>query len=159
MRKQTMRISSQIVLTSLAMAIALPAQAAITVCAPDSKASVVAEKYQARWLAAFKTADPAVIAKLYAESAVLMPPTDETLVGREPISGYLTAHAGPANKADYRVELVSCELRGNTLHIAGVWGASSDPASAASASTTGNIMRVLEPSVDGGWIASYEIWN
>ena len=138
---------------------ALPAQADITICAPDSNASVVAETYQARWLAAFKTANPAVIAKLYNESTVLMPPTDETLVGREPISSYLSAHAVPANRADYRVEFVSCELRGNALHIAGVWGAVSGAVSASSTSMTGNLMRVLEPSADGEWISSYEIWN
>ena len=135
----------------------LPART-ITTCAPDSSKRAIAENYTTRWLAAINGTGTGEIATLYAESAVLMPPSDETIVGREPISTYLRAHPGPATHADYRIDIVSCELRGNALHIAGVWGAQADGAQAG-ALATGNVLRVLEADADGAWRSRYEIWN
>jgi len=133
----------------------LSVQADISTCAVDGETRAIAESYQTRWKAALDTRAPAQLSALYAESAVLMPPTDETVVGNTPISAYLSQANLPASAAEYSVDLVSCELRGNSLHLAGVWGARTGQG----ALTTGNLMRVLEPGRDGRWVSRYEIWN
>jgi ketosteroid isomerase-like protein len=133
----------------------LSAHADISICAADGETRAIAESYQARWKAAIDKGVPSELSALYAESAVLMPPTDETVVGNTPISAYLSQAELPAAAAEYSVDLVSCELRGNSLHLAGVWGAKVEHG----ALTTGNLMRVLEPGQDGRWVSRYEIWN
>lgn len=138
-----------------APAVALAAEApAIETCAADSGNRAIAERYDTRWAEAFTRGDAASLEALYAESAVLMPPTDETFVGRTPIAEYLRSAPLPTRGADYSVDFVSCELRGNTLHVAGVWGAQGQ-----AGRVTGNVLRVLEPAGNGRWISRYEIWN
>lgn len=138
---------------------AVPVTAAVTTCASDSDKRAIAEAYTARWVSVLNAAEPRDISALYAESAILMPPSDETIVGRGPIAAYLRAHPGPAAQAEYRVDIVSCELRGNALHIAGVWGAEAQRGGAAGTLATGNVLRVLEADAAGAWRSRYEIWN
>jgi uncharacterized protein (TIGR02246 family) len=140
----------------LAGASASAGAGAISTCAADPARRAIAEAHLARWHAAVESGDAAAIAALYEESAVLMPPSDETLVGRAPIAEYLASHATPAHQPSYRVDLVSCELHGDALHIAGVWGL---PSVTGGTWTSGNLMQVLEATGEGDWRASYEIWN
>lgn len=154
-----MKTTLKLALAASALAAALPVAAEITACPLDSDQGHIARAWTARWLDALHAAEPGDIARLYAEGAVLMPPSDETIVGRDLISAWLSAHPGPAQQADYQVDIVSCELRGNALHIAGVWGASSAAADGQAALATGNVLRVLEPDAEGGWRSRYEIWN
>ncbi|MEQ8663037.1 MAG: DUF4440 domain-containing protein [Gammaproteobacteria bacterium] len=132
------------------------ATADIATCAADATSRAIAEAHLARWQAAVGSGERGAIARLYGESAVLMPPSDETLVGRTPIAEYLASHVTPAHQPSYHVELVSCELYGDAMHIAGVWGL---PAAHSGTWTSGNLMQVLEASGEGEWRASYEIWN
>lgn len=131
------------------------ATAEITTCTALPGNQAIAESYNSAWQAALQSADPARIAALYGETAVLMPPSDETFVGQRPIAEFLAHATVPGQAANYTVDLVSCEMRGGALHVAGVWGLERD----AGPWTSGNLMRVLEPAADGHWIASYEIWN
>ncbi len=135
------------------------ATAEITTCAAHSGNRAIAEVYDQRWRAALNGADDGALEALYSESAVLMPPSDETLVGRAPISTYLNAAALPARASDYSVELVSCELHGTALHIAAVWATPGARDAGAGTWRSGNLLRVLEPGRDGQWVSAYEIWN
>ena len=56
------------------------------------------------------------------------------------------------------IDYVSCERHGDTLHVAGVWGATGSRV-AAGTWKTGNLLRILERDAAGQWVASYEIWN
>ncbi|MGR8920130.1 MAG: hypothetical protein ACU85V_10945 [Gammaproteobacteria bacterium] len=132
------------------------AAADITTCTPDSAGHAVARAFQDRWSAAIASADVAAIAANYAESAVLMPPGEESYVGREPVAGYLAGTSGKARPAVTEVDLVSCELRDHTLHVAGVWGS---PGADGGPWQTGNLVRVLEADAAGEWHTKLEIWN
>ena len=61
----------------------------------------------------------------------------------------------PAREPHYSVELVSCARAGRALHVAGVWG----QREADGHWHGGNLLRVLEQTPEGAWVASYEIWN
>jgi ketosteroid isomerase-like protein len=144
-----------ILIIGLSFGAVAPVAADIHTCDADTRGRVIAEDYDARWRAALAVPSAADLAQLYGESAVLMPPTDETYVGRMPIVDYLTRSHVPGQAARYSVDLVSCELRGDALHIAAVWGIPG----ANGGWQSGNVLRVLEPNDDGTWVASYEIWN
>lgn len=140
--------------TALVVPTAALAAPTIETCAPDSGNRAIAEHFDARWSAAMSSRDTRALEGLYAESAVLMPPSDETFVGRAPVTAFLSGAATPARSADYSVDLVACELRGELLHVAGVWGTG-----AGASRVTGNVLRVLEPAGNGQWVSRYEIWN
>lgn len=153
------RAAAALALTGL---LATNAAADIRTCADDDNNRAIAERFEARWSHALRAASPDALASMYAESAVLMPPTDETLVGREPIASYLTAAEVPAQRAGYEVELVSCEMIGGALHVAAVWGLAGnrgETAAGAGTWTSGNVLRVLRPDTRGNWASAYEIWN
>ncbi|MGE0484669.1 MAG: DUF4440 domain-containing protein [Gammaproteobacteria bacterium] len=141
--------------TSLALGNAGSAVADIRTCAAAPENRAIAESYNATWQAALSSSDPRRIAALYGESAVLMPPNDETFVGSQPIAEFLASAQVPGDAATYRIDLVSCEMHGGALHVAGVWGL----ANTVGPWTSGNLMRVLEATPDGRWITAYEIWN
>jgi len=61
----------------------------------------------------------------------------------------------PGYTARYSVDFVSCELRGDALHVAAVWGMPGNNGGWES----GNVLRVLQNQGDGTWVANYEIWN
>ena len=144
-----------ILIACLNAVVTAPVAAEIHTCGADARGRAIAEDYDARWRAALAQPSAGALARLYGESAVLMPPTDETYVGRLPIVDYLTHAHVPGQAARYSVDFVSCERHGNALHVAAVWGMPG----ANGVWQSGNVLRVLENQADGNWVASYEIWN
>lgn len=144
---------------------ALLATATLTVeatefgCPAGGTAERLAAATTTRWLDAAESGNAQTLAELYTENAVLMPPTDETIVGRAPIASYLTDGAGAASLHGYTVDIVGCDLRGDTLEIAGVWGIDAAARDPRSGLRTGNVMRVANRQPDGSWALKYEIWN
>ena len=127
-------------------------------CALDDPAATLATDAQQRWLAALNSGDASTLSAVYAPNAVLMPPTDETIVGAEPIASYLQSQ-GFAQVENYSIDLVACELTGDTLEIAGVWGAEQTDGRGLATALTGNVIRILDRSGDGDWRTRMEIWN
>jgi uncharacterized protein (TIGR02246 family) len=145
--------------TVLMLAAFANAAAEVDVCAAGSANYAIAASYNARWTAALNAGDSAAVARLYAESAVLMPPTDETFVGRDAIAEYLSSSSVPARAIDYQIDLVSCDRHGDSLRVAGVWGAARSVPHDGTGWHTGNLVRVLQVAGDGDWVLHYEIWN
>lgn len=137
------------------------AAAEISACAQNDDNRGIADAYEQRLRDAVRAKTGGDVSDLYAESAILMPPTDETLVGRGPIATYLTSRRVPLTDPRYNFDLVSCRMSGDTLHITGVWGVPGDAGGAKQPTTwmSGNLMRVLKPTPDGSWVSAYEIWN
>ena len=94
------------------------AHADIHTCAEKTPNRAVAEAYEQRWESALRAKAPSELAELYGDSAVLMPPSDETLVGRKPIADYFEREQVPAADENYAVDLISCRTFGETLHVA-----------------------------------------
>ncbi len=128
-------------------------------CPIGAPAKQLADDYNHQWLNAIKSGDPTRLSRLYADNAVMMPPTDETIVGNDPIGIYLTTPTSGPQIANYSVDIVGCELTGNTLQFAGVWGAEKTDPRGRAITLTGNLLRILDRQADGTWAMSYEIWN
>ena len=128
-------------------------------CPIGDPAKQLADDYNHQWLNAIESGDATGISKLYSDNAVMMPPTDETIVGNDPIGMYLTTATSGPQIANYSVDIVGCELSGNTLQFAGVWGAEKTDPGGRGIKLTGNLLRILDRQADGSWAMSYEIWN
>ena len=131
------------------------AQAAIHTCAIDTEDRRFATAYLASWRHAVTNTDDLAIESTYAESAVLMPPTDETVVGRDLISDYFHQTRSDLRAGELNIDLVSCEKRGDAFHIAAVWGTEAGDG----AWKSGNLLQILERADEGRWVTRYEIWN
>jgi len=148
------------VLGLLAAAIgAGPVAAADYGCPVGEPAYRLAATYNEQWREAMRSGNADRLAELYTENAVLMPPTDETIVGRAPIGQYFAEPDHKPSLGNYTVDLVACEFDGDSLNIAGVWGAQQIDYRGRSNTISGNLMRVLDRQTDGSWALRYEIWN
>ena len=134
------------------------AQPSVTACIADEAAHAVASAYGTHWREAVLSSDPSRLGALYGDTAVLMPPSEDTLIGNQAIASYLLDDAAAAGPADAQIDYVSCERHGDTLHVAGVWG-TTDSRVPTGTWKTGNLLRILERDAAGHWVASYEIWN
>jgi len=147
-------------LTAIALACATQVTLATQFgCPAGAPEQQLAETTNTSWLNAVASGNPQRLASLYAENAVLMPPTDETIVGREPIGRYLSGTNTMPGLRDYTVDIVGCDLNGDTLEIAGVWGAEQQDFRGESHNVTGNVVRIANRQADGSWSLKYEIWN
>jgi len=133
--------------------------AAGAMCTADGSSKDIAESFNDQWTEAVRRGDRNAVEALYLREALLMPPTDETLYGAASIADYLLEHAGADKLADYSMDLVSCEDRGDTLHVAGVWSATRIDEDGYVSEIGGNVLRVLEQRENGSWATSYDIWN
>jgi ketosteroid isomerase-like protein len=136
-----------------------PAVAADYGCPAGAPAERVASDYNRRWLDALETGDPEHLRELYSDNAVIMPPTDETIIGRDPIGEYMATTPSAPPLSNYSVDIVACELAGDTVQFAGVWGADQTDYRGHAVAMTGNVLRILARQADGSWTSSYEIWN
>jgi ketosteroid isomerase-like protein len=142
-----------------AAAAAEEATATVFGCPVGEFAQQLADRHNAQWTAAMRARDSSRLAALYAENAILMPPTDETIVGRAPIAAYLTSGNNTAPLANYSVDIIACDIEGDSLSVAGVWGAEQTDYRGQAIAMTGNVLRVLDRQTDGTWSLRYEIWN
>lgn len=133
--------------------------AAGAMCAADGPGKNIAESFNKQWTEAVRHGDRNAVEALYSREALLMPPTDDTLYGAASIADYLLEHAGTDKLAGYSVDLVSCEDRGDTLHVAGVWSAREKDEEGNARDIGGNVLRVLRQRENGTWTTSYDIWN
>lgn len=154
-----MKTRSRYLCAALLATASLAPQAADFGCPAGGAAERLATATTTRWLDAAQSGSPQALAALYTENAVLMPPTDETIVGRAPIARYLADGPGAASLHGYTVDIVGCDLRGDTLEIAGVWGVDATRRDPRTGLQTGNVMRVANRQADGSWALKYEIWN
>jgi len=128
-------------------------------CPIGDPAQQLADDYNQRWLNAVESGSAAELGALYSDNAVLMPPTDETIIGRAPIEAYLTTADNGPQLTNYSVDIVACEMTGDSLQFAGVWGAEQTDYRGRAVAMTGNVLRILVRQTDGSWTSSYEIWN
>ena len=98
-----------------------PAVAADYGCPAGAPAERVASDYNRRWLDALETGDPEHLRELYSDNAVIMPPTDETIIGRDPIGEYMATTPSAPPRAPPRAAAAStCPWQGRTRAAAAV---------------------------------------
>lgn len=110
-----------------------------------------------QWADRFNRGDARALAGLYADDAVLMPPSDETVVSRAAIEEYWANTL--TGLGDYNVEFVQTRAQGDVLYTAGIWSAARVGADGEREVVGGNVVRVLERQDDGSWKLRVETWN
>lgn len=109
--------------------------------------------------AAFNSKNPAAIAALYAENAVVMPaPAGEPVVGRAALETFF-AGLITAGVIDHQLTLTEAVADGNLAYQRGKWAGAMVDADGVRQTFGGNVHLVYKLQANGTWLAVTHIWN
>lgn len=144
------RLRSIAAAAALASLIAIPGSAAEL----DEMSEALLETYRST----FNSGDPAAVANLYAEDAVVIAPNAGRLVGREAILGLMTVQLEQMGARDIEIDGQEIVEIGSSLLSTGLYqmtitGPDGDMA------IGGGWLSVVEEDGDGQWPIRYHVWN
>src|SRR5690242_1506030 len=73
----------------------------------------IMEADNARWLAAYNTNTPMAFAAMYTEDAIVLPPGQRPISGRDAITRFWQDRLAPGNRKDHTFEIVSVRQDGH----------------------------------------------
>lgn len=117
------------------------------------------ESQNARWLAAFNGRHGEAFAPLYAKDAVLLPPGDQPVNGRDAIGKYWADRVKNASLKDHKFEIVSLRRDGNLAYQVARWTVKVVSDNGEAKVVSGNTVRIFERQPDGAWLTKVHIYN
>lgn len=136
--------------SSLGILAALACRAAAG--APESHAKAMIEKVMERYAAAYRGNDPDALAVLYSDGAVLLPPGQEMVRGRDSVRAFWSR----GMEAGFEMATVSIEVSGEAGYVVGRYYVPPDDQDDAE---TGKYIITLREEPDGVWRITADIWN
>lgn len=113
----------------------------------------------ARFDQAFNTKNPAAIAALYAENAVVLPaPAGEPVLGVQAIQDFFAGLIN-AGVIEHHLTLADAVEDGNLAYQRGNWAGAMINAQGEKQTFGGNVHLVYRKQADGNWKAVTHIWN
>jgi uncharacterized protein (TIGR02246 family) len=111
-----------------------------------------------KWDAAINQGDTTQLVGLYADNAVMMPPSSEILSDRGAIKNYWDVLRGVGIDA-YAINTVDLRINGDTAYQTILWEATRNAADGNVIQFDGNMSNVLERQKDGTWKIKLQSWN
>ena len=111
-----------------------------------------------KWNAAINQGDTTQLVGLYADNAVMMPPSSEILSDRGAIKNYWDVLREVGIDA-YAINTVDLRINGNTAYQTILWEATRNAADGNVIQFDGNMSNVLERQKDGTWKIKLQSWN
>lgn len=111
-----------------------------------------------RWNQAFNRGDAQAVAALYADDAILMPPTDTTVYTRPAIEAFWEGLLAQGF-GEHAIDIVDVKVQGDLAYVAGVWSATQAVSGGDKAYYGGNVLSVFQRQGDGSWKAKLHSWN
>lgn len=125
----------------------------------DNSVHARAQALNATWNAAFNSGDPAAVAALYADEAMLSPGNGEVLNGREQIEGLFRSFIDNGVH-DHSIEVIDVYQDGDILYQVSTWqayGAKQDDG--ARPVFGGILVNILHRDDGGEWKSRVHVWN
>jgi uncharacterized protein (TIGR02246 family) len=117
------------------------------------------EAINAKFDQAFNTKNPAAIAALYADNAVVLPaPAGEPVLGVPAIQAFFAGLIN-AGVIEHQLTLVDAVEDGNLAYQRGNWAGAMLNKNGEKQTFGGNVHLVYRKQADGGWKAVTHIWN
>jgi uncharacterized protein (TIGR02246 family) len=96
------------------------------------------------------------IAALYAEDAIVLPPSQAAVQGRAAIQAWAEAHPLFSN---FQVQILEIEGRGDLAYDRGTYSETVTPAGAAPIEDHGKYLTIFRKQADGSWKCVRDIFN
>ena len=109
--------------------------------------------------AALNAKDAKAAAALYAEDAVLIPPGEPLVRGREAIEEYWRGAIESGGVRDVSVETMDALSSGSLGYEAGSFALTSNGADGSAVIERGRYIELLRREPDGRWLSTHGIWN
>jgi uncharacterized protein (TIGR02246 family) len=101
--------------------------------------------------------DAAAVARLYTETASLLPPNDKAVAGRAALQAWL---AGFPPVKEFKLTPVEIEGRGDLAYVRGTFAlAVLPPGAPAAIKDTGKYVEIRRKQADGSWLIAVDIFN
>jgi uncharacterized protein (TIGR02246 family) len=111
-----------------------------------------------KWDTAVNQGDTMQLASLYADNAVMMPPSSEILSDRGAIKNYWD-NLREVGIDVYAISTVDLRIDGDTAYQTVLWDATRNAADGNVIQFNGNMSNVLERQKDGTWKIKLQSWN
>lgn len=111
-----------------------------------------------KWDAAINQGDTTQLIGLYADNAVMMPPSSEILSDQGAIKNYWDDLREVGIDA-YAINIVDLRINGDTAYQTILWEATRNAADGNVIQFDGNMSNVLERQKDGTWKIKLQSWN
>jgi len=138
---------------------------ALTACSGDSKqAEVSASKIELGrmnrdFAAALNAKDAKAAAALYTEDAVLIPPGEPVVRGREAIEEYWKSALESGGVRDVSVETMDARSSGSLGYETGTYVLTANGPDGEAVIDKGRYVELLRREPDGEWHSTHGIWN
>lgn len=145
-----MKLKYALYLLALAVAVG-------TARAEDLRA--VMEADNARWLAAYNTNTPKAFAAMYTEDAIVLPPGQPPINGRDAITQFWQDRLAPGNRKNHTFEIVSVHQDGQLAYQVARWTLNILNGRGEPTKVSGNTVRIFEHQPEGSWLTKVHIFN
>lgn len=110
-----------------------------------------------QWDAAVNQSDTRQLVSLYADDAVMLPPSSEILSDRDAIKNYWD-DLRAVGVDDFNISMIDVRIEGNQAYQTALWEATRN-ADGNVIQFNGNMSNVLERQKDGNWKIKLQSWN
>ena len=109
------------------------------------------------WISNFAVADTHTLVRLYAEDAVMFPPSSEIVEGRTGIENYLNGLKEVGFK-DYTLSTIDMEFKNDLAYETAIWETTRVDEDGNTITLQGNMSNVFKKQDDGSWKITMQIW-
>ena len=147
---------------SLAALFLLISLAALSACQTPGPAALSQEDIAANeattraWMEAAQAGDWAAVAKTYTEDAVLLPPNEPAVTGRDKIQAVFEAFP-PISAID--AEALEVEGRGDLVYVRGRYTLTLSPPGSNPIQDSGKYLEIRRKQADGSWLLSRDMFS
>jgi uncharacterized protein (TIGR02246 family) len=142
-------------LNKIMFVIAVTMSGLVSAQADDSSAI---SALNSNWGVAVNKGDTTQLASLYADDAVMMPPSSEILSDRSAIKNYWDILREVGIDA-YAIQTINLRIEGDQAYQTVLWEATRNAADGNVFEFKGNMSNVLERQKDGTWKIKLQSWN
>lgn len=119
----------------------------------------IMEADNARWLAAYNTNTPMAFAAMYTEDAIVLPPGQPPVNGRDAITRFWQDRLAPRNRKNHTFEIVGVHQDGQLAYQVARWTLKILNGRGEPTNVSGNTVRIFEHQPDGSWLTKVHIFN
>jgi uncharacterized protein (TIGR02246 family) len=113
-----------------------------------------------KFMADVNRGDAAAGAAAYTDDAILMPPNQSPIEGKQAIEKYLAELSSQLQSSDFQLSISEVDVQGDTAIVRGTYSSNiTVPGMDAPIDDRGKTLNVWKKQADGSWKLHRDIWN